>query len=91
MSVTALRKITHKRVIVICATDTTHSNLTTISHISVCEQEQISILTSQKERDNKSSVIGYCFDTDQFPLAKLLRMKKNVFIHDHFLSIKIPE
>lgn len=55
MSVTALRKITHKRVIVICATDTTHSNLTTISHISVCEQEQISILTSQKERDNKSS------------------------------------
>lgn len=55
MSVTALRKITCKREIVICATDTTHSNLTTISHISVCEQEKISILTSQKERDNRSS------------------------------------
>lgn len=52
MSVFTLRKITLTRVIVIPTADTTPSNLTTISHRSVCEQGW---LTSQKERDNGSS------------------------------------
>lgn len=43
-----------KRDLVIPVTDTTHSNLPTISWRSVCEQGLIGILTSQKERANRA-------------------------------------